>query len=80
MIYDLDTHEGWEALTDRLAAALSENMELRKDAERYRWFRTRTLWDADAFPFPKDFVFDEAIVFNEGLMLDAAIDAAKENE
>lgn len=47
-----------------------------KDAERYRWFRGRCLWDADAFPWPVGYEYPEEVLDDHGMMLDAAIDAA----
>jgi len=52
---------------------------LREDAERYRWFRLQGLWDADRFPWPKDFEYPEGISEDDGAMLDAAIDAARKS-
>ena len=49
----------------------------REDAERYRWFRSKSLWDADSFPWPKDFEYPEPCLWDDGEMLDAAIDAAR---
>lgn len=49
----------------------------REDAERYRWFRSKRLWDADSFPWPKDFEYPEPCLWDDGEMLDAAIDAAR---
>ena len=49
----------------------------REDAERYRWFRSKRLWDADQFPWPKDFEYPEPCLWDEGKMLDAAIDAVR---
>lgn len=49
----------------------------REDAERYRWFRSKRLWDADQFPWPKDFEYPEPCLWDDGEMLDAAIDAAR---
>ena len=63
-------------LERELAAANAALAVERKDAERYRWFRTRCLWDADSFPWPKDFEYPDAALDDQGMMLDAAIDAA----
>lgn len=49
----------------------------REDAERYRWFRLKRLWDADSFPWPKDFEYPDPCLWDEGKMLDAAIDAVR---
>ena len=49
----------------------------REDAERYRWFRSKRLWDADQFPWPKDFDYPEPCLWDDGEMLDAAIDAVR---
>lgn len=49
----------------------------REDAERYRWFRSKRLWDADQFPWPKDFEYPEPCLWDDGEMLDAAIDAVR---
>ena len=49
----------------------------REDAERYRWFRSKRLWDADQFPWPKDFEYSEPCLWDDGEMLDAAIDAVR---
>ena len=57
--------------------AITERDEYKKDAMRYRWFRDKGLWDADAFPFPTGFEFVDAVCDDQGLMLDAAIDAAR---
>ena len=46
-----------------------------EDAERYRWFRSKRLWDADQFPWPKDFEYPDPCLWDDGEMLDAAIDA-----
>ena len=51
----------------------------REDAERYRWFRSKRLWDADQFPWPKDFEYPEPCLWDEGEMLDEAIDAARKS-
>ena len=56
---------------------VAEWIALRKDAERYRWFRSKRLWDADSFPWPKDFEYPEPCLWDDGKMLDAAIDAAR---
>jgi hypothetical protein len=55
----------------------AENAALRKDAERYQWFRSKRLWDADQFPWPKDFEYPDPCLWDAGEMLDAAIDAAR---
>ena len=52
---------------------------LREDAERYRWFRSKRLWDADQFPWPKDFEYPEPCLWDDGEMLDAAIDAVRKS-
>ena len=57
--------------------AKAENAALREDAERYRWFRSKRLWDADQFPWPVGFEYPEPCLWDEGEMLDAAIDAAR---
>jgi len=62
---------------ERFREALAENAALREDAERYRWFRLQGLWDADRFPWPKDFEYPEGISEDDGAMLDAAIDAVR---
>jgi len=62
---------------DQFQRAEAENAALREDAERYRWFRLQSLWDADRFPWPKDFEYPESILQDDGAMLDAAIDAAR---
>ena len=59
---------------DKLKA---ENAALREDAERYRWFRLQSLWDAERFPWPENFEYPEGISEDDGKMLDAAIDAAR---
>ena len=51
----------------------------REDAERYRWFRSKRLWDADQFPWPKDFEYPEPCLWDEGKMLDAAIDSVRKS-
>ena len=61
----------------RAEKAETENAALRKDAERYRWFRSKRLWDADSFPWPKDFEYPEPCLWDDGEMLDAAIDAVR---
>tara|TARA_R110000868_G_scaffold313659_1_gene574623 strand:+ start:2344 stop:2691 length:348 start_codon:yes stop_codon:yes gene_type:complete len=61
----------------RIAELEAENAALREDAERYRWFRSKSLWDADSFPWPKDFEYPEPCLWDDGEMLDAAIDAAR---
>jgi len=59
-------------------ATLQEQIfPLREDSERYRWFRSKRLWDADQFPWPKDFEYPEPCLWDEGEMLDAAIDAVR---
>jgi hypothetical protein len=65
------------AVMERAGKAEGENAALREDAERYRWFRSKRLWDADQFPWPKDFEYPEPCLWDEGEMLDAAIDAAR---
>jgi len=55
----------------------AENAALRVDAERYRWFRSKRLWDADSFPWPVGFEYPEPCLWDDGEMLDAAIDAAR---
>jgi len=62
---------------DRANEAQAENAALREDAERYRWFRLQSLWDADRFPWPDGFEYPEGISEDDGKMLDAAIDAAR---
>jgi len=62
---------------DRANEALAENAALLEDAERYRWFRLQSLWDADRFPWPDGFEYPEGISEDDGEMLDAAIDAAR---
>jgi hypothetical protein len=59
------------ALDDGLEAAL------REDAERYRWFRLQSLWDAERFPWPDNFEYPAGISEDDGAMLDAAIDAVR---
>jgi len=49
----------------------------REDAERYRWFRSKRLWDADQFPWPVGFEYPEPCLWDDGEMLDAAIDAVR---
>ena len=61
----------------RAEKAEAENAALREDAERYRWFRLKRLWDADSFPWPKDFEYPEPCLWDDGEMLDAAIDAVR---
>ena len=53
----------------------TENAALLEDAERYRWFRLQSLWDAERFPWPDGFEYPEGI--SEDEMLDAAIDAVR---
>ena len=60
--------------THENAAAQKAALE---DAERYRWFRSKRLWDADSFPWPKDFEYPEPCLWDDGEMLDAAIDAVR---
>jgi hypothetical protein len=60
----------------KLVALETENAALRVDAERYRWFRLQSLWDAERFPWPDGFEYPEALQ-DDGAMLDAAIDAAR---
>lgn len=60
--------------THENAAAQKAALE---DAERYQWFRSKRLWDADSFPWPKDFEYPEPCLWDDGEMLDAAIDAAR---
>jgi len=62
---------------ERFREALAENSALREDAERYRWFRLQSLWDAERFPWPDGFEYPEGISEDDGAMLDAAIDAAR---
>ena len=65
----------------KLAKFEAENAAAQKaaleDAERYRWFRSKRLWDADSFPWPKDFEYPEPCLWDDGEMLDAAIDAVR---
>ena len=62
--------------THENAAAQKAALE---DAERYRWFRSKRLWDADSFPWPKDFEYPEPCLWDEGEMLDAAIDSVRKS-
>ena len=54
-----------------------QRTSLLEDAERYRWFRSKRLWDSDSFPWPVGFEYPEPCLWDDGEMLDAAIDAVR---
>ena len=66
-----------QVVQERAEKAEAENAALREDADRYRWFRSKRLWDADSFPWPNNFEYPEPCLWDDGEMLDAAIDAAR---
>jgi len=76
MIYNLDTHEGREAFTDRLIAAEAENAELRKDAERYRHMRKSARFQDRNGPGLYWYLPRLDHDLPSGVRLDNAIDAA----
>jgi hypothetical protein len=59
---------------------MSRDKEYALDVKRYRWLRTKALWDSHKFPIPPEFSFPEAALFDQGMMMDAAIDAAMRKE